>query len=168
VRAVPLVALVVALAGCAGGGDDDGGGETDESGCPIPVAAVGDVLGYAVVVDGDHSEATCRFVPDEVAADEHPGAHVLVVVRTLAGNEDGASGYDIARSAVEDSAGGVDDLPEGAVDGAARGWVATLGRVAQVGAADGDRLVQVTVADPAADAPAARAIGFDLAGQVLG
>jgi hypothetical protein len=69
---------------------------------------------------------------------------------------------------VEDDAGRVDDLPEGAVDGADRGWVATLGRVAQVGAAGGDRLVQVTVADPAVDAAAARAIAFDLAGQVLG
>jgi hypothetical protein len=162
------VALVGALAGCGGGGDDGATGEGDDTGCPVPVAAVADSVGYEVVVDGEPSGATCRFVPDDAAAAAHPGAHVLVVVRVLAGNEDGASGYDIARSAVEDGAGRVDDLPEGAVEGASRGWVATLGRVAQVGAAGGDRLVQVTVADPAADAPAARAIAYDVAGQVLG
>jgi hypothetical protein len=167
-----LVALAVALVAACTGGDDSGGDveeARDDSGCPVAAARVGELLDYEVTVDKDTaSAASCRFLPAESVAADHPGAHVLVVERRLAGGDDGESGYDAALSAVEDEVGSARSLAEGEVDGAERGWVAGLGRVVQVGAAAGSRLVQVTVADGTLDAAAARDVAIDLAGDVLG
>jgi hypothetical protein len=169
---VELLAVVVVAAAAACGGDGGGGTERDEaddSGCPIAPARVAELLGYDVSIDpAGASAASCRYLPAESVADDHPAANVLVVERELADGDPGESGYDAALSTVEAEVGPVDPLPDGAVDGAERGWVATLGRVVQVGAAADKRLVQVTVVDGALDAAAARAIALDLAEDALG
>ena len=165
-----VLGAAITLVTGAGCDDDSGGGGgsgRDESGCPVSPAEVGEALGYDVVVDeATATDTSCRFVPAE-GVDGHPGAHVVVAERELASGPDDEEGYDAVLSGVESEVGPVDAIDGDDVDGADRGWVATLGRVVQVGAADGDRLVQVTVADGALDADEARDVALQLAERAL-
>ena len=161
-----LAGMAATVAACG----DDGEGEVPiddaaASGCLVGPARVGAVVGYEVEVV-EQSRAACRFEPVDEA--EHPGAHVLVARRDLAGGEPGESGYDAALADVEAEVGPVDPLADDAVDGADRGWVASLGRVVQVAAAVDERLVQVTVADGDLDAAAARAAAMAIAEDAIG
>jgi hypothetical protein len=165
-RLVAVLAVAGVLgAGCGGGGEPQTDDVSDDSGCPVGPARVGDLLGYDVSVDErTATPSECRFDPADTAAAEHPGAHVVVAERALAA--DGESGYDAVLASVEAQIGPTEPLPEG-VGGADRGWVAVLGRVVQVGAAVDDRLVQVTVADGALDAAGARGVALRLVAAVL-
>jgi hypothetical protein len=168
VRPARLVAAlaVLVVAGCSDGGSDDV--PVDDAaavGCLVGPSRVGDALGYEVEVV-ERTRTFCRFEP--VDSVEHPGAQVMVTRRDLADGEPGETGYDAALADVEAEVGPVDPLPQDAVDGADRGYVAALGRVVQVGAAVDDRLVQVTVADGALDAAGARAVAEDLAEDAIG
>jgi hypothetical protein len=152
-----LVAAALLLGACSLGDDDDDAGDTtDDSGCPVEPGRVSELLGYEVTVDSDtDSAASCRYEP--VDDDAHPGSHVLVIKQPLA--EDG---YTAAFESVEEAAGPAEELPEGAVDGAERGWVARLGRVVQIGAAGDGQLVQITVADDSLDVVDAEEIAMAL------
>jgi hypothetical protein len=168
VRCRPLVAAVLAAvaAACSGGGGDDVPvDDAAASGCLVGPTLVGELLGYDVEVV-EQSRAGCRFEPVDEA--EHPGAHVLVTRRDLAAGDPGESGYDAVLADVEAEVGPVDPLSDDALDGADRGWVASLGRVVQVAAAVDERLVQVTVADGDLDAPAARTVAMDIAEDAIG
>ncbi len=163
-RPKPLLACVVllALGAC---GDDGGGGDGPPvtgatAGCPVARTAVEEALGRAVVVERGNAEGTCAFVPHEGTA---AGARVEVVVSSLADQ-----GFAAALADVERRSGPAELLGDDAVDGAERGWVVTVGRSVQVGAADGERLTVVVVTDPLLDGAAARDVAIDLAGQVLG
>lgn len=164
-----LGVLAPGVAGCGwgdDGGDDERGGEDvdGDSGCPVAPGRVGELLGYEVVVADDKGgTASCRYVPAPIAADDHPGASVLVMARRLA--EDG---FTAALAAVESSAGPVQPFGPEVVDDADRGWIARVGRVVQVGAAEGLDLVLVTVADSLLDVEAAQDVAIELAGQALG
>jgi hypothetical protein len=87
---------------------------------------------------------------------------VEVVARSLE-----EEGFGEALAEVERRAGPTVLLAEGAVDGAERGWVASVGRAVQVGAADDVTLVVVAVTDPLLDAEAAEAVATRLAGEAL-
>ena len=163
---VPAALATLVLLGACSLGDDDDGDDDDaaagDSECPVEPALVAELLGYAVEVDDATSNSmSCRFDPTDPEA--HPGAHVIVVERPLADD-----GYAAVLDAVEESSGPTDELPDGAVDGADRGWVARLGRVAQVGAARENALVQVTVADAELDVSAAEDVAQRLAEEALG
>jgi hypothetical protein len=159
--------LVGAGSGCTDDDGGGGGGGRDRSGCPVSPAEVGDALGYEVVVDEDTaSETSCRFVPAD-GVEGHPGSSVVVAERELASGPDDEEGFDAVQAGVASEVGPVEAIDGDDVDGADRGWVATLGRVVQVGAADGDRLVQVTVADGELDAAEARAVALQLAEAAL-
>ena len=152
-----LLVVVVLLAACTGDDDD---GATDPttappSGCPVPAAVVAEAVAHPVTIDESATgDGTCTFVGD--------GARIEVIARSLA-----EEGFGVTRAEVERRSGPTVDLPDGVVDGAERGWIATVGRAVQVAAADEERLVVVAVADAVLDADAAQAVAARLAGEVL-
>lgn len=166
-RALVAGGLLALAAGCSDDGDDQPDAAPNDTGCPVAPGVVSEALGYPVVVDDrSATETSCRFEPAG-AAGTHPGAHVLVVERVLATGPDDEDGYDAVLAGVESEVGPADLFEDDEVEGADRGWVATLGRVVQVAAADGERLVQVTVVDGELEASAARSIALALAEQAL-
>lgn len=157
-----LVAAAVLLAACSSG-DDDATTTTRPTGaCPLPAAVVANAVGHAVNVEPGDERGACAYVAD---ADIAPGGRVEIVVRSLTDDE----GFAAALAEVERRSGPTVSLGDGGsdVDGADRGWVATVGRAVQVGAADDARLVVVVVSDPLLDAEAAEKVAARLAAEVL-
>lgn len=149
----------------AGWGDDEPPPRRDATGCPVAVDYVGELLGYEVaVVDDGASTLACRYEPVDP---EHPGAHVLIVERSVVDEE----GYEAVRSGVEVAASSMTVLDEEALDDlgerAERGWTAQLGRAVQVGIGTVDALYQVVVADPDLPAEEAREVALDLAADAI-
>jgi hypothetical protein len=172
VRPTPVVLVALAVASAAGGcgddGDDDGGGGGARSECPVAATVVGRALDATIEVAAGATPTHCTYevVVEEPVDDDDPGragARVVVDVRTLT-----AGDYDAALERVERRAGPTEPLGEGDVDGAARGWVSSVGRAVAVGAADALRLATVVVVDPTLDATAARTAAIEIAGAVLG
>jgi hypothetical protein len=157
-----LLLAVVLLAACSGDDDDatPSTTTTPSTGCPVAAASVADALGRPVAVDPAAAAVrACAFVGQ---GDEAAGVRVEVVAQPLA-----EEGFGTVLAEVERRAGPTTALAEGVVDGADRGWVASVGRAVQVGAADDETLVEVAVTDPLLDAEAARAVAARLAGEVL-
>ena len=155
-RLMPLL-LCVAAAACSGDDDDGSAAATTEprSGCPVPAAVVAEAVTHPVTIDETVSgDGSCAFVGD--------GARIEIVVRALA-----EEGFGVTRAEVERRSGPTVDLPDDVVDGAERGWIATVGRAVQVAAADEEELVVVAVTDPVLDAEAAQAVAARLAGEAL-
>jgi hypothetical protein len=152
-----LLAAAALLAACTGDDDDGDATATTEppAGCPVAAAVVAEAVAHPVTVDDAVTgDGTCRFVGD--------GARIEIVARSLADE-----GFGVTRAEVERRSGPTVDLADGAVDGAERGWIATVGRAVQLAAADGETLVVVAVTDPVLDAEAAQAVAARLAGEVL-
>ena len=157
-----LVMAALVLTACSG--DDDDAGPTPTTvpptGCPVTAASVADALARPVTVDaGASGERSCAFLGE---GDGGAGARVEVVARSLE-----EEGFGSALEEVQRRAGPTVLLPDGLVAGAERGWVATVGRAVQIGAADDETLVVVAVTDPLLDAEAAEAVAARLAGEVL-
>jgi hypothetical protein len=163
---VPPKRLAVAFAALALAGacsDDDGEPEAPPvtgatAGCPLPQAVVADAVGHPVSVERGDERGTCAYVTNDGAA---TGGRVEVSVQQL----DDLS-YADALADVERRTGRAENLDD-RVDGSERGWLVTVGRAVQVGAADDERLVVVAVTDPLLDADAARQVAIDLAGEAL-
>ena len=158
----PLLLAALALAACSGDDDDAGPTPTTAAatGCPVTVASVAEALARPVAVDPEGAgERSCAFVGE---GDGGAGVRVEVVARSLA-----EEGFGSVLADVERRSGPTVALPDGAVDGAERGWIASVGRAVQVGAADDETLVVVAVTDPLLDAEAAEAVAVRLAGEVL-
>ena len=152
-----LLAAAVLLAACTS--DDDTGDPAattaPPAGCPVTAAVVAEAVAHPVSVDENVTgDGTCACVGD--------GARLEIIARSLA-----EEGFGVTRAEVERRSGPTVDLPEGVVDGAERGWIATVGRAVQVAAADEATLVVVAVTDPVLDAEAAQAVAARLAGEIL-
>jgi hypothetical protein len=156
----PLVAAAVLLAACSSG-DDEGSAPTTTGpgGCPVATRVVADVVGHAVSIEGEPDPLSCAYVAD---AEDAAGGRVEISLRPLT-----EGGFGEVLAEVEQRSGPTVVLDPGDVDGADRGWVATVGRAVQVGAADDERLVLVAVTDPLLDAEAAREVAVRLAGDAL-
>ena len=159
-RTAPLPLLVPVLALAAGCAGDGGGGSATSStrppgACPVPAAVVAEAVGHEVAVDRGAGGRSCVYAGEG-------GARVEVVERSLA--EDG---FGSVLEDVERRAGPTVLLEPGAVEGAERGWVATVGRGVQLGAASAEVLVVVAVVDPLLDAEAAEEVAAALAGEAL-
>ena len=156
-----LLLVAAALAACSDDDDATPAATTARStACPVAVASVADALGRPVVVDPTApDDRTCAFLGE---GDDGAGVRVEVVARSLA-----EEGFGTALAEVERRAGPTVALPEGLVDAAERGWIASVGRAVQVGAADDETLVVVAVTDPLLDAEAAQAVAARLAGEAL-
>jgi hypothetical protein len=154
-------AAVLLLAACSGDDDtDDATGPTiGEDGCPVPAAIVAEAVGHAVEAEPD-GERSCAYV---AGGDAGAGGRVEVHVSALADEP-----YGDVLAEAERRAGPTVDLDDGEVDDAERGWVATVGRAVQLGAADSETLVVVAVVDPLLDAEGARDVADRLASEVLG
>jgi hypothetical protein len=157
----PLLLVALALAACSD--DDDGSAAATtapSTACPVAATSVAEALGRPVVVDPAAVDVrACAFLGE---GDDGAGVRVEVVARSLA-----EEGFGTALAEVERRAGPTVALPEGLVDEAERGWIASVGRAVQVGAADDETLVVVAVTDPLLDAEAAQAVAARLAGEAL-
>lgn len=157
---VLVAAVAVALLGCSGDdGEEDAAPTTrPTSGCPIAAAVVAEAVAHPVAIERQRAPGSCAYVGEGAAA----GSRVEVSVRSLADET-----FADVLAAVERRAGPTVLLAQGDVDGAERGWVATVGRAVQVGAAAGEVLAVVAVTDPLLDADAALEVAKDLAGEAL-
>lgn len=155
-----LVAATIVLVACSSGDDGDATPTTrSTTACPVPAAVVAAAVGHAVSVERGNEPGSCAYVADaEVAA----GARVEVVVRPV---DDEA--FAAALAQVEQRSGPAVALGDDDVDGADRGWVATVGRSVQLGAADDAELVVVVVTDPLLDAEAAEQAAARIAEEAL-
>ena len=157
-KSLPALAAVLALAACSPGGDDDESTPTTTSteGCALAADVVAEAVGHEVVVEREPSgRPSCAYLHEG-------GSRVEVSRRSLADE-----GFAAVLAEVEADAGPTVALGRDAVDGAERGWIAVVGRAVQVGAASGEDLVLVAVADPDLDAEAAREVAEALAGEAL-
>ena len=158
----PLLIAALVLAACSGDDDDAEPAPTTAppTGCPVTVASVSEALARPVGVDPDAAgDRSCAFLGE---GEGGAGARVEVVAHSLEEESFGSILEDVERRS-----GPTVLLPDGLVDGAERGWIATVGRAVQVGAADDETLVVVAVTDPLLDAEAAEAVAARLAGEVL-
>jgi hypothetical protein len=156
-----LVLLAVLLAACSGGDDGDESTATtdDAGGCPVAASAVGEALGRPVAVEDDGDPQACTYAAQ---GGDDVGTRVEISVRSLRDEP-----YGDVVSEVERRAGPTVALGDGDVDGADVGWIVSVGRAVQVGAADGRSLVVVAVTDPLLDAEAAGEVAMALAGEAL-
>ena len=155
----PLAAALL-LAACSGGDDDGDATATTRptGGCPVAAAVVAEALTHPVAVERSDASGSCAYVGEGDAV----GSRVEVSIRSLVDEP-----FSAVLAAVERRAGPTVLLEPDDVDGAERGWVATVGRSVQIGAAAGDVLVVVAVVDPLLDADAALEVARTLAGEAL-
>ncbi len=170
----PLLAAGLAvLSGMVGAGcadDDDAGpsvpdvtGGATVDGCPLGEAIVTEALGYAMAIDGDASgEGTCVFVALDQA--DHAGASVRIEDDAV---EDGAVAIDGLTARLEQEVAPVESLPGDLVDGADDGYLLRLGHTVQIGVVADDRLVVLTLVEPALEPDAARDHAAELLERAL-